>query len=483
MSLRKKAIQGVIWTSLQNWGGQALFFLTFLVLARSLDPATFGLISMANIFIHFVQALLVQGFADAIVQRKELEPEHLDTAFWVNLGIGILLFLIGFASANLIANAFQQTELTSIIRWLSASVILNAFASTQQALLRRNLEFKSLAVRRLIGQSVGSAIAISMAFSGFGVWSLVSQQLLNNLVGTVLLWRMSDWRPGLKVSWRHFKDLFSFGINVMGMSVLVFFSLRSDDFLIGYYLGPEALGYYTIAYRLLVTLTQLIVDTVRQVVLPTFSRLQDDKEKMCQTFYKTTEMIGFVAFPAFLGMAVLSPELVVGLFGEQWQPSIPIMQVLAIVGLLRSVFNLSGVVIISLGKPSWNLGLMVLDTGGKIVAFFIAVRWGVVAVAASLLISTYLFAPLRLWVLRYLVNLNIRAYFTRYGTPLLGSGIMVGCIWLFRYFLNSYLDIKVLLSLCIAVGVLTYACTIFLLAPKFFKELLDLARSAIPSKS
>lgn len=481
MSLQQKAIKGVIWTSLQNWGGQALFFITFLVLARQLGPATFGLVSMANVFIHFVQALLGQSFADAIVQRKELEDEHLDTAFWTNLGIGVLLFVLGLSTADLIATAFKQAELVPIVRVLSFSVVLNSLSSTQQAILRRQLDFKSLAARQLIGQAVGCAVAISMAIGGFGVWSLVAQQLLSNLVGTMLLWKISHWRPGLKVSKRHFKDLFNFGINVIGMNILVFVSLRSDDLLIGYYLGPVALGYYTVAYRLLVTLTQLLTDTVRQVVLPTFSRLQDNKEKVRQAFYTATELMSFAAFPAFSGMAVLSPELVLGLFGEQWQPSIPVMQLLAIVGLLRSVFNFSGAVIMALGKPTWNLVLMLLDTLGKVLTFLIAVRWGIVAVAAGLLISTCLFAPLRLWAIYRLVKLNIRTYLSRYSSPLLGAGIMAGSILLCKSFLGAYLNVKVLLGLCIVLGAVIYLATIWLLAPQFFQKLLGLARSVAPT--
>ncbi|MGB7416305.1 MAG: oligosaccharide flippase family protein, partial [Thermosynechococcaceae cyanobacterium] len=263
--------------------------------------------------------------------------------------------------------------------------------------------------------------------------------------------------------------------------ILVFVSLRSDDLLIGYYLGPVALGYYTVAYRLLVTLTQLLTDTVRQVVLPTFARLQDDKEKVRQAFYTATELMSFAAFPAFLGMAVLSPELVLGLFGAQWQPSIPVMQLLAIVGLLRSVFNFSGAVIMALGKPTWNLILMLLETLGKVVTFLIAVRWGIVAVATGLLISTCIFAPLRLWVIYHLVQLNIRTYLTRYGSPLLGSGVMTGSILLCKYFLSTYLNVKILLGLCVVLGSMIYLGAIFLLAPKFFQNLLGLARSAAPA--
>ncbi|MGA0199257.1 MAG: MOP flippase family protein [Prochlorotrichaceae cyanobacterium] len=471
MSLQQKAIKGVVWTALQNWGSQVLFFITFLILARVLGPAAFGLVSMANVFIHFVQALLGQSFADAIVQRKDLEPEHLDTAFWINLAIGLTLFLIGMISAPWIALGFKQLELTAIIRWLSFSVVLNALSSTHQAILRRDLNFKSLAVRQLTGQSVGSIVAIVMSFSGFGVWSIVSQQLLSNLVGTALLWKITAWRPQFRVSRSHFQDLFDFGINVVGMNILVFISLRSDDLLIGYYLGPVALGYYSVAYRLLVTVTQLLTDTIRQIVLPTFARLQDDLDKMRQAFYTATELVSFVALPAFLGMAILAPELVLALFGEQWSNSIPVMQILAVVGLLRSFFNFSGAVMMSLGKPSWNLGIMTLDTIAKVIAFRIGVEWGIITVALGLLIVTISATPLRLWVLQKLLKFNLLTYLGRYTHPFLSSGLMMIAIYGSKRVLQGQLDPKVLLGIYIVIGTVTYFLSLWTIAPHFLKKL------------
>lgn len=481
MNLQQKAVKGVIWTTLQNWGGQALFFVTFLILARLLGPATFGLVSMANVFIHFVQALLGQSFADAIVQRKELEPEHLDTAFWSNVAIGVGLFAIGLISAPWIAIAFKQPELTPIIRYLAFSVVLNALSSTHQAILRRQLNFKDLAIRQLAGQSIGCIVAVTLAFSGFGVWSIVHQQIVSNLVGTILLWRMVDWTPRFRFSGRHLRELMNFGINVVGMNILVFISLRSDDLLIGYYLGPVALGYYTVAYRLLVTLTQLLTDTVRQVVLPVFSKLQDNPEKMRQAFYSATELVSFVAMPAFVGMAILAPELVFGLFGSEWEPSIPVMQLLAFVGLLRSLFNFSGAVIMSAGKPSWNLGLMTLDTLAKVLAFLIAVRWGINAVALGLLIATYAFAPIRLWVIKRLIHLNIIDYLSRYVPPLLSSVVMTGSIFLCKWVLTGRMDIRLLLGLYVIVGAISYLLSLYLISPDLIRKLKAIAHLAKPS--
>jgi O-antigen/teichoic acid export membrane protein len=482
MTLQQRAIKGVVWTSLQNWGGQALSTITFLILTRLLTPESFGLIALASIFVQLVQALIVQGFSDAIVQRKDLEPEHLDTAFWFNLGISLLMLGIGVTTADLIAQAFRQPELAPVIQWLALMIVLAGLSTTQQALLRRQLNFKLLAARQLTGQSIGCIVSIVMAFQGFGVWSLVSQLLVGNLISTILLWKISGWRPGFKISIKHFKDLFSFGINIVGISFLSFISMRADDFLIGYFLGPVVLGYYTVAYRLLVTLIQLLTDTVRQVILPTFSRMQDDLGKMRQAYYSAGELVSFAALPSFLGMAILAPELVRGLFGSQWEPSIPVMQILALMGLLLTIFNFSGAVFMAMGKPSWALWLLLLDTIARVIAFSVAVKWGIIAVAAGLVISGYLLSPVRLWAVRKLIHLSIADYMGRFIPPLVSSGVMVAVIWLFKYFFANSLNVSVLLGICIGLGAIAYLLTIFLLFPKFFKKLLNVARLATPSK-
>ena len=273
--LKIKAVRGFFWTLFENLGGQITQFLTFIVLARLLAPETFGLISLANIFIHFVQALVDSGFSNAIIQRKDLEAEHLNTAFWANLGIGGVLTIIGIASSGLVAQFFRQPELALIISVLSINVLINSLSGTQSAVLTRELNFKGLTLRKIVSMVTGSVVGITMAGLNFGVWSLVGQTLVSSLVGCILLWRISKWRPGITVSYKHFVDLFSFGVNFVGIGLLVFFSRRIDDFLIGYFLGATALGYYTVAYKMFISLMQIIQHSTQKVSFTSFSRLQD----------------------------------------------------------------------------------------------------------------------------------------------------------------------------------------------------------------
>lgn len=480
--LKQKAMRGVVWSVAEKGGAQATQFLTFLVLARLLSPDAFGLISLANVFIHFVQALINSGFSEAIVQRKDLEPEHLDTAFWVNLGIGTAITAVGIFAANAIAIFFKEPALTPIIQCLSLNVFIKSLADVQQAILRRKLHFRGLTVRRVVGLIAGSVVGITMALMNFGVWSLVVQTLVANLVGVILLWKISGWRPGFKVSKSHFKELFSFGINVFGISIFVFLNRRGDDFLIGYFLGPTALGYYTIAYKIFVTVMQVLQEATQKVSLPTFSKLQGDREKLLRAFYTGTRVVSFVGVPAFIGLAMVAPEFIQIAFGEQWLPSVPVMQILALNGVLVIVMSFSGPSIMAIGKPSWNFRLLFVNTVVKVPAFLIAVEYGIVWVAAALVASNYLVWPLYLWALKRLLSVKFITLFNRLAAPVVATLLMVGALAGFKLIARDFVGIQVMLTLSIILGAVVYLGAIALIAPDIFKQIFNLLKAVLPKK-
>ncbi|MDF5711677.1 MAG: MOP flippase family protein [Nostoc sp. S4] len=481
-NFRQKALEGVFWSAIQNWGRQAIAFVVFAILARLLGPETFGLVASASIFLAFIGIFLDQGFSVAIIQRKELETEHLDTAFWTNVGIGLLMTIVSIAGAGLVANFFSQPQLTPVIRWLSLSFVIITLSSTQEAIFQRNLDFKPLAIRELIAVCVGGVVGVVMAFMGFGIWSLVSQQLTNGLVQILVLWSASNWRPRFKFSPKHFKELFTFGINVLGTQILNFVNRRSDDLLISYFLGPVALGYYSVAYRLLIIITQLLTGVTNQVAMPAFSRLQQEPEKLKSAFYKVTQLTSLISFPAFLGMAALAPELVRVLFGEQWLPSIPVMQVLAFIGIVHSVSYFNGTVLTAMGKPFWKLRLNFMHSIANVIGFSIAVHWGIVAVAAIYVIRSYLLTPIDLWFIRKLIGIKLIGYLRQYVIPLAGVLGMVFVIFTAKELLKNLINVQTLLPVCILLGGITYVVLIILLAPNIVQQIREIINLFISKK-
>ena len=316
MSLKQKVVTGAAWSALQKVSSQVIQFSVFLILAALLEPEAFGLIALAIAFIGFLQVFLDQGFSDAVIQRENLEPEHLDTAFWSNLIVGILLSTIALISSTYIANFFKQPELARIIDFFSLTLIIGSISAVQQAVLRREFKFKSLALRNMLSVIAGGIVATAMALNGMGVWSLVGKQLIEVTVKAIVLWKVSHWRPHLRFSRRHFADLFNFGVNVTGMHVLTFSNRKAGDFIIGYFLGAAALGYYHVGTRVIKMVQGLISTTINSVAMPAFSRMQSDVERVRAAFFKVTHFTALVSFPAFSSIYILSDTIINDILGD-----------------------------------------------------------------------------------------------------------------------------------------------------------------------
>jgi len=482
MNLRQKAAEGIYWSVIQKWGRSAISIVTLVALSRLLAPEAFGLVALASVFTTFADIFVEQGFSAAIVQRADLEPEHLDTAFWISMLTGLVLTAGGIAASGLVAAFFEEPRLAPILSWLSLAFILSALSSTQIAILQRNLAFKNLATRSLVATTVSGIVSVSLAFAGFGVWSLVVQNLVRELVAAMVLWRASDWRPGFNVSKKHYKELFTFGVSVVGSNALTNFVRHSDDFLIGYFLGPTLLGYYTVGYRLLVVIIRIVTGIGNAVAFPAFSRLQENPERMRRAFYKVTQYTSLLAFPVFIGLAALAPELVLALFGEKWAPSIPVMQVLALIGILQSVLFFNGSVIRASGKPSWELGITLLNAVCSVIGFLLVVRLGIVAVAASFVIVGYLLAPISHIAVRRLIQVDFRTYLWQFAPSLSASLIMVIAIVGSKYvFKHQELNLYLQLFIYLTSGALTYLLVIVLTARSLSRQVLELVTLILPN--
>ena len=470
MSIRDKAFKGVAWSVVQNWGSQAVSLVVFLILARLLTPEAFGLVALANVFIAFMQVFAEQGFTQALIQRRHLEPEHLDTAFWSNVGIGLLLTAVGFATSGLVAGVFRQPGLVPILQCFSFLFLINSLGHVHKAILSRELAFKTLAARTLIAVALSGVAGVSMAVSGFGVWSLIAQQVALETVGVLVTWTAVDWKPRVRFSRHHFNELFGFGANVVGVKFVKFFNRRSDNLLIGYFLGETVLGYYAIAHRILQVMTQLLVTTINQVALPTFAKLQAEPDRLRQAFYRATQFTSLLAFPAFAGVAMLAPELVVLVFGAQWTPSAPVMRVLAFAGMVYALSYFNSSIFVAMGKPSWRLRLTALEALITLLACLVAVRWGIVAVALAYVASTYLLFPVGLGVVKALIHVSLGRYLQQLATPALATAAMVLGILLRNQALPG-LDIRLGLATDVLAGAVVYLLAVRLLDRELFRYL------------
>jgi O-antigen/teichoic acid export membrane protein len=475
-SLGRTAVRGLAWTMFRSVSSRLVGSVVFVVLARLLDPKAFGTVALASVFLVFLQLLVESGFGEAVIQRRQLTDVDLNTAFWVNNAMGLALALAMTASAGLLATVFHQPELAPVLRALSLVFILAALASVPQALLRRQLKFRQVALRGLSGTVAGGVVGVGMALAGLGVWSLVGQILANTVVATAVLWLACPWRPGAAVSRSSLAELFRFGVNVLGERVSIFASRRSDDFLVGLVLGPVALGLYTAAYRILLLMTDVIVWTIEGVAFPVFSRLQGDPERSRRAFYVATQFCCAVATPAFLALAALAPELTRLAFGPKWTGAIPVMQVLALVGIPHSLTYFNKAVVNAGGRPNLSLRVAVLTAVLNVVAFVLVVHWGILAVAVSYVACSYLLAPVSFWSVTRVVDVEVGPYLRLFVAPLASGLVMLLAVLGAKAALAGQVTgITLLLALAL-VAATVYALVLFLTARRFVMSLLSRGR-------
>jgi len=482
MTLRKKAIHGAKWSMLQEIIGQLINFFIIIFLARLLDPKDFGIVAIATIIIASMKPFIAHGLGVAIAQRSKIEKEHLDSAFWSTFIVGGVLSLSIATSANWWATVFSEPKLSDILPWLSAGVVLISLTTVQEAILRRELNFKVYAIRTSIGKLIGGGIGIALAFYGFGVWSLVGRYLATSFISVLLLWGISHWYPRFIFSKKHFKELFYFGKKVTMNELLVFVNRNADSYLISYFLGSTALGYYNIAYKLMTLIFLLVSKTVSQVGMPVFARLQNNKERLWKAFYDITQLISLIVFPIFLGMLVLVPEIVTALLGEKWSQSAPVLQVLLPIGILHCLLSPIVSILVGAGKPGIRLRLQALDSVVNLIGFAIAIQWGIVWVAASYVIVGYALAPSWYWSITKIINMRWIAYIKLILRPLLITIVIVVSITNARYFIDGRVDDISFIILSAIGGMMIYIFMIYGLYPTVINKIIDIIKTILTKK-
>lgn len=498
MSLRRRATQGVVWLILKDGGNTLVSFIVFTLLARLLSVEAFGLIAAAMIAVSIFQLVVDQGFAAAIIQRKDVEKEHLDSAFWVSVFIGAVLCLLLLATAWPIAAVLtgQKPELiptlTAVLQWLSLGFIAMAMQSVPQALLQRDLEFKPLAIRAMLSNLAGGAIGVGMALGGLGVWSLVGQLLSAKIVGVVLLWRITDWRPALRFSWRHLREIFGFSLKILGFKLVSFAGQRADQVLISAALGPVSLGFYAIASRLSGLLFRVTSRSLGAVAFPAFSRIQSDSERFNDALYAVNEYAALIATPVFLGALLTAPELIAVVFGEKWAASAEVLRWLALLGLLECLLQTASSVVLARGRAGLRFAMALASVVANVTVFSIVIWAGgdMVDVALAAVIRAYAFLPGWLVVLRSVTGASLRRLGAGVAGPLAGSGAMalavLGMRWLLDHTVAPPIGEAVYrLVVMAAIGALVYAVAIHLIRPRLIRgllEVLPLRRSASPSE-
>lgn len=327
-SLKNKTVKGTVWSSLDAFLGQGITFLVGLVLARLLSPEEYGLIAIITIFISVFNSIVDSGFSNALIRKQDATEADYNTVFYTNLAISTVLSTALFFGAPLIADFFSRPQLTSLTKAMSSVVIINAFAIVQNIRLTKNIDFKTKTKVSLIASLTSGVIGIAMAFGGFGVWSLVAQQISKQLLNSVFLWFFIRWMPKLLFSWKSFKEMFDFGWKLLVSGLINTIWTEIYQVIIGKFYQPQTLGQYTRAQQFSSIFSSNLTSIIQRVSYPVLSQLQDDKERLKSGYKRIIKITMLVSFVLMLGLAAIAKPMILVLIGDKWLPAVPFLQIL-----------------------------------------------------------------------------------------------------------------------------------------------------------
>jgi PST family polysaccharide transporter len=377
-----------LWSVAQQVGRQGTNYVVFLVLALLLTPEHFGIVSLGASWIAATSAFAELGFVAALVQRKDITSGHLSTTFAVNTALGAALSVAGVGLAGPLARFFGVPAARPVFQVLALGFLLNAVSLTQMALAQRDLRFRDLAKRDVGAAIAGGVIGITLALLGFGVWSLVAQTLVTALVGAVVLWRLSPWRPRLTdVSLASARELWAYSSRVFGFNLFKYFSQNLDKLLVGYLAGPAALGLYTFAYRMVVYPVATLSGALGNFFFASFSRMQNDLERIRGMYFRTGRVQAALLLPTLATVAAAAPSAVPLVFGDQWTAAIPFAQVFCVVAAAQALMGPVGQLMKSLDRPGWMLNWSVGFTALALAGIALGSLWGPIGIAVGVAVA------------------------------------------------------------------------------------------------
>lgn len=441
-------------------------------MARLLSPTDFGLLAMASVFTGIVYFVLDLGLKSSLIQRQTLEEKLISSVFWINVFVGLVMTVVGVVFSWSIAGFYNNPVLQPVVVALSCNFLIFSLGITQEALLNRQMDFRSLELRTLLGQFIGTVCSIVMAFWGFGVWSLVARISITTIVGTTLMWFVTNWRPKWWFRWSDVRELIGFGSDVLTSNLLAYFGRNADNFLIGKFISATALGYYTMAYNLMMFPVLRFAQVLSSVLFPALSRLQDDVEKIKSSWFRATRLIGAVTTPLMLGLIALAPQFVGVVYGEKWLPAVPLLQILALNGIVQSLTWLSSTVLVSLGKTRLLLKLTFVSVTLAFVSFLVGLPFGVVGVATC---YTVVNTAMEMWSLFYTlkcVNSSYSQYiYNIVGVVTAASGMGLA-VWALVF--GLHIAPIPLLLIAIGLGCIVYVILLRFVAPTVLSEALSI---------
>ena len=386
MNLKQKTISGFTWSFIESIIGQGITFFVGIILARLLSPQEFGLIGMLTIFIALSQLLTDSGFSHALIRKQNCTQQDYSTVFYFNIVLGISLYVLLFLAANTISIFFREPILKPLIRVIGLAIIINSFTIIQNTLLTKQINFKLQAKISVVSFFISGIISIYMAYTGWGVWSLVALTLFKHSINSVLLWFWNKWKPLWCFSKKSFVELFSFSGKLFVTQLIDALYRNLYYVIIGKYFSAAELGYYTRAEQFQSLPSVNLQGIIGRVSYPVLATMQNDTPRLRDTYKKLIRSTMLITFVLMLGMAASAKPMILSLVGEKWEPCIMYLQLLCFVGIFYPLSALNLNILYVKGRSDLALRIEIIKKFLFVPVFVLAVMWGIKVMILSMII-------------------------------------------------------------------------------------------------
>lgn len=474
-SLKNKTAKGVLWSALERFSVQGVMFIVMIVMARMLSPKDYGLVGMLTVFISVAQSLIDSGFSQALIRKQDRTEIDNSTVFYFNIVVGFIIYIILFVCAPFIADFYDEPQLVLITRAIGLSVIFNSLAVVQRALLTIAIDFRTQAKASLIAAIISGIVGVSMAYCGFGVWSIVAQQLTNLGLNTILLWIFSKWSPRLLYSWRSFRELFSFGSKLLASGLLD--SLYRNIYLIviGKFFKASDLGYYTRAQQFGDFPSSNLTGILQRVTYPVLCTIQDDDERLATVYRRFLKISAFVIFPLMTGLAAVAKPTILFFLKEQWLFTATLLQILCFSMMWYPIHAINLNLLQVKGRSDLFLKLEIWKKILGVVVLCATLPFGLIAMCFGGIASSLIALVINTYYTGKLINVG----FFKQMRDLMPTLILSLAVGATVYVTINTLKISPIFQLIVGVieGIVIYIVAAKIFKFSEFKELIDIIKN------
>lgn len=430
---KKIVFKNFIWRFAERCGAQLVTFIVSIVLARILAPEDYGTIALVTVFTTILQVFVDSGLGTALIQKKEADDLDFSSVFFFNFAVCIILYIGMFIAAPFIAEFYNDSSLTSVVRVISLTIVISGVKGIQQAYVSRNMMFKRFFFSTIGGTIFSAIFGIVLAYQGFGVWALVAQQLSNTAIDTLILWLTVKWRPKLMFSWNRLKTLLVFGWKLLVSALLDTCYNNLRNLIIGKMYSSADLAYYNQGDKFPKVIVTNINTSIDSVLLPTMSSAQDDRERVKNMTRRAIKTSTYVMAPLMMGLAFCSVPIVHLVLTDKWLPCVPFLRIFCVTYMFYPIHTANLNAINAMGRSDWFLRLEVIK---KIVgmAILLSTMWfGVMAMAYSLLLSSVLSQIINSWPNRKLLGYGYLEQIRDIAPAIILAVIMGICVYFIGY--------------------------------------------------